>query len=318
MTRGWVAERAIRRPLEAPVTLSLLDWWRRRRRKLMPYLFILPFFAIYGLFHLYPAVSAVNLSFHESVGLGSSEFIGLENYTTLLRDPRFLHALTNTATYAAASVFILSPLALLVALAIRSYLVPRGFKGFYRVAFFLPILTSFVVIALMFGLVFHKDYGLLNAGLGAVGLPGPDWLRSESFALPSIILVAIWAYLGINTLYFLAGLESIPDELKEAASIDGAGTWQIFWHITLPLLRPTILFVGVQATIFSFQLFEVPFLLTEGGPSDATLTLAIYLYETGFENFNRGYASAIGVLMAVMSIGLTGVWLFLFRRSSTR
>jgi ABC-type sugar transport system permease subunit len=301
----------------SPSALARSSWWQRHQRSLMPYVFVLPFFVIYGVFRLYPVLSALNLSLHESVGLGSPTFVGLRNYTDLLADSRFLHAVRNTSVYAAASVFILSPMALAVALAIRSSLVPGRLKGFYRVVFFLPQLTSFVVIALMFGLVFDKDFGLLNAGLRAIGFPQPNWLRSETFALPSIILTGIWTYIGINALYFLAGLQNVPEELREAAAIDGAETRQIFWHVTIPLLRPTILFVGVQATIFSFQLFEIPFLLTGEGPSDSTLTLAIYLYQTGFRSFDRGYAAAIGMLMALISLLLTALWLFLFRRSKT-
>ena len=165
----------------------------------------------------------------------------------------------------------------------------------------------------MFGLVFDVQYVLLNAFLDSIGLQQYNWLRSEALALPSIVLVAIWTYLGLNSLYFLAGLQNIPDELTEAAALDGAGRFQTFWGVTLPLLRPTILFVMVQATIFSYQIFEIPFLLTGGGPSDASLTLAIYLYEVGFSQFEQGYAAAIGYSLAVISILLAGLQLVLFR-----
>lgn len=283
-------------------------------RLITPYLFLLPFFVVYGIFLLYPVVDAFRLSFFEQTGISTPTFVGLENYRDLFTDERYLKALLNTTLYALASVFILSPLALLVALAVRSFVVPSAnLQSFYRVAFFLPNITSFVVIALMFLLVFDVDFGLLNAALEAVGLPGFNWLRSERLALPSIVLVAIWTFLGINSLYFLAGLQNIPDELNEAAALDGAGRGQIFWGVTLPLLRPTILFVLVQATIFSFQIFEIPFLLTQGGPSDASLTLAIYLYEVGFRQFEQGYAAAIGYSLALISIVLAGVQLLLFR-----
>lgn len=283
-------------------------------RLITPYLFLLPFFVVYGIFLLYPVVDAFRLSFFEQTGISTPEYIGLENYRELFTDERYLKALLNTTLYALASVFILSPLALLVALAVRSFIVPSAnMQSFYRVAFFLPNITSFVVISLMFLLVFDVDFGLLNAGLESIGLPTFNWLRSESLALPSIVLVAIWTFLGINSLYFLAGLQNIPDELNEAAALDGAGRAQIFWSVTLPLLRPTILFVLVQATIFSYQIFEIPFLLTQGGPSDASLTLAIYLYEIGFRQFEQGYAAAIGYSLALISIVLAGAQLMLFR-----
>jgi ABC-type sugar transport system permease subunit len=286
------------------------------RRTAVPYLFLLPFFLIYAVFLVYPVFAALRLSFYEASAFGGDTFTGLTNYARLAQDPRYLEALRNTTIYALASVFILSPLALLVAVAIRSFVVPTAaFKSFYRVVFFLPFITSFVVIALMFNLVFNDDYGLLNSALSALGLPTVDWLGDERVALLAVILVGIWTYLGINALYFLAGLQNIPEEVIEAARVDGANRLQIFWRVTLPLLRPVILFVVVQATIFSYQIFEIPFLLTEGGPSDATLTLAIYLYEVGFRQFDRGYASAIGYSMAIIAITLATVQILASRRS---
>jgi ABC-type sugar transport system permease subunit len=290
-------------------------WWRRNRRTITPFLFLLPFFLIYTVFMIYPIFAALRLSFYEAGGFGSPTFVGLENYKNLIEDSRYLEALRNTTVYALASVFILSPIAFLFAIIIRSFVVPTAtFKSFYRLTFFLPFITSFVVIALMFQLVFDADFGLLNSFLSTIGLPKLAWLRSEQLALPSIIMVGIWTYVGINSLYFLAGLQNIPEELPEAAAVDGAGRWKTFWYVTLPLLRPVILFVVVQATIFSYQLFEIPFLLTGGGPSDATLTLAVYLYEIGFRQFERGYASAIGYSMAVIAIALTTIQLLFYRR----
>lgn len=282
--------------------------------KITPYLFLAPFFLVYATFLLYPVLAAFRLSFFEQIGISSPSFVGLENYRALLSDGRYLKALLNTTLYALASVGILSPLALLVALVVRSFIVPStNAQSFYRIAYFLPNITSFVVIALMFTLVLDTDFGLLNGFLAAVDLPTFNWLRSERLALPSIIMVAIWTYLGLNSLYFLAGLQNIPEELAEAAALDGASRGTIFWTVTLPLLRPTILFVVVQAIIFSYQIFEIPFLLTGGGPSDASLTLAVYLYEVGFRQFDQGYASAIGYSLAIISTLLAGMQLLLFR-----
>ncbi len=290
------------------------SWWSRHEHDVAPYLFILPFFLIYGVFYLYPVISAFILSFHRSVGLGSRTFIGLDNYVQLANDPRYRKALVNTTVYTLSSVFILSPLALAVAMTVRSFLVPsKNMQSFYRIAFFLPNLTSFVVIALMFALIFNKDFGLLNQALASLGLPKVGWLRETRFAMPSIVIVAVWAFLGINSLYFLSGLQSIPEEINEAASIDGATRPQAFWHVTLPLLRPTILFVVVQAVIFSYQLFDLPYLLTGGGPSDATLTLAMYLYTIGFSQFNLGYAAAIGYSLAMIAVVVSMFQFGLFR-----
>lgn len=289
-------------------------WWDRHQLAFAPYLFVLPFFLIYGVFFLYPVVSSFILSFYKAVGLGSRTFVGVNNYTLLLHDPRYLKALGNTTLYTLASVFILSPLALLVAMALRSFMVPwRNVQSFYRIMFFLPNLTSFVVIALMFALIFNQDFGLLNQALASFGIPKVGWLRETGLALPAIIIVAIWTFLGINSLYFLAGLQAIPEEMNEAAAIDGATRWQTFWNVTIPLLRPTILFVVVQAIIFSYQLFDLPYLLTGGGPSDASLTVAMYLYTIGFSQFSFGYAAAIGYSLALIAIIVSLFQFGLFR-----
>ncbi len=293
---------------------ATITWWGRHSHNVAPYLFLLPFFLIYGIFFLYPVVSSFILSFYRAIGLGSSTFIGFNNYTALASDPRYRHALVNTTLYTLASVFILSPLALVLALMVRSFIAPwPNLKSFYRVTYFLPNLTSFVVIALMFALIFNKDFGLLNQVLISVGLPKVGWLTETNLALPSIILVAIWTFLGINSLFFLAGLQAIPDEINEAAAIDGATRWQTFWGVTIPMLRPTILFVVVQAVIFSYQLFDLPYLLTAGGPSDATLTVAMYLYTMGFSQFSLGYAAAIGYSLAVIAIVVSLIQFGLFR-----
>jgi ABC-type sugar transport system permease subunit len=308
-----------RSPESAPALRSRVperraSWWGRHQHEVAPYLFVLPFFVVYAVFFLYPVISSFILSFYKAVGLGSRTFVGLNNYASLANDPRYLKALVNTTVYTLASVFILSPLALAVAMAVRSFIVPwSGMKSFYRIAFFLPQLTSFVVIALMFALIFNQDFGLLNQALASLGLPKVGWLRETSLAMPSIVLVAIWTFLGINSLYFLAGLQNIPEEMNEASAIDGATRWQTFWHVTLPLLRPTILFVVVQAIIFSYQLFDLPYLLTAGGPSDATLTLAMYLYTIGFSQFSLGYAAAIGYSLALIAVIVSAFQFGLFR-----
>ena len=290
---------------------------RVQRRTFVPYLFLLPFFTIQAVFLLYPVVSALFLSLFQATGVGSRRFIGLGNYVALAQDPRYLHALLNTTEYALGSIFLLSPLALLIALAVRSFIVPSdNAKSLYRLAYFLPQLTSFVVIALMFALVFDKDYGLLNNFLAGFGLPKIGWLRESSLAMPSVIMVGIWTFVGINSLYFLAGLQNIPHEVNEAAAIDGAGRLQTFYYVTLPMLRPTLLFVIIQATIFSYQIFDLPYLLTGGGPSDASLTVVIYLYQAGFQQFKLGYAAAIGYSLGIISIALSLIQLRVFRRWS--
>lgn len=288
---------------------------RSARRSLTPYLFLLPFFVVYACFMLYPILSALDISMHARSGFEAPRFVGLRNFQALFSDARFLHAMVNTALYACGTVFVLSPIALMVAVTLRSFAIPwRRLQSFYRVVLFLPNITSLVVIAIMFSFLLQPRFGMINAALGTIGIGPFNWLQSTSLVLPTIVGIAIWTYLGLNSLYFLSGLQSIPDELYEAAALDGAGRVTTFFRVTLPLLRPTIVFVVVQATIFSLQVFELPFLLTGGGPSDAGLTLGVYLYQVGFVQFNQGYASAVGWAIAAMTLLLTSAQLLVFRR----
>lgn len=282
-------------------------FWSRNQRKISPYLFVAPFFVLFAIFLAYPVIYSFVLSFYQARGLGARTFIGLENYRELFVDPRFRKAVFNTTYYAAGSVFVLSPLALLLALALNTKWLKL--KGLFRVAFFVPVITSEVVIAVMFTLVFDQDYGLLNAGLRTLGLSAVPWLRSPAWAMPSIILLGIWIWLGLNALYFLAGLQNIDQEYYEAAAIDGANRFQLFRYITLPLLKPVILFVVIQAIVGSYQLFTQPWVLTQGGPQDATLTVTMYLYLQAFRFFNLGYASAIGYALVVIILTLSFIQL---------
>jgi ABC-type sugar transport system permease subunit len=283
-------------------------WWSTHQRGLAPYLFLAPFIILFFLFFAYPVGYAFYLSLFKRVGFAPPSYVGLHNYADLLGDGRFLHSLGNTSYYAAGSLFVLSPLALLIALALNSDLL--RLKGLYRLLFFLPFVTSAVVVALMFSLVFDKTYGLLNAALGLVGIPRIPWIESTTWSMPSIILLGIWTYVGINAMYFLAGLQNIPKELVEAARIDGANAVGIFWHVTVPQLRPIILFVAVQAIIGSYNLFAQPFVLTRGGPEDSTLTMTLYLYQEGFQFGQFGYAAAIGYAIAFIIIVISVVQLW--------
>jgi len=284
---------------------------RLRPQVVAPYLFIAPFFVLYAIFSAYPVLYSFWLSFHVRQGMSTPRFIGLGNYLDLLSDARYLKALANTATYAGGIVFILVPLALATAVALGSRLVPFG--QLFRLAFFLPAITSAVVISIMFSIVFDYRYGLLNRALAAFGAAPVPWINEAEWALPSLILLGVWTWTGLNTLYFLAGLKGVPQELTEAALIDGATPLGAFRHVTLPLLRPVTLFVVISAINGSFQVFAQPRLLTQGGPSDATLTLTLYLYDVGFGYFNLGYASAIAYSIVAIILTLALVQLRIFR-----
>ncbi len=274
------------------------SWWYRNKRRVAPYIFISPFYILFLVFGIYPIFYSFVLSFYKGFGFDKKTFFGLGNYVHLFQDPRYYMAVANTTFYALGSLFILTPLALLVALAVNSALVK--WKPIYRIGFFLPVITSSVVIAVIGARIFDQTYGLLNALLSVFHIAAVPWLSDKNVVMRSFVLLGIWNWLGVNMLYWIAGLNAISKDFYEAASIDGANKWQSFLHVTLPLLRPMTLFMVLQAIIGSYNLFAEPFLLTGGGPSDGSLTITLYLYNQGFQNFNVGYASAIAYSMALL------------------
>lgn len=287
---------------------------RNRERQLAPYFFLAPFFIGYGVFFVFPVLWSLYLSFFQRVGvLAEPRFVGLGNYIRLLSDDVFLKSLFNTTYYALGSIFLIVPAALGLAL----LLTRRGLHGreFFRLFFFLPNITSGVVIAIIFSLVFSHEYGLINNYLLApLGIDKVDWLRNTATIMPAIILIGLWRWMGINAIYFMVGLQNIPPEVKEAARVDGASSFQAFRHVTLPLLRPTLIFVVTVAIIGSYTLFAEPSILLgpSGGPSNAGLTVTMYLYQVGFNNLNLGYAAAIGYALAIVIIVLSLLQLRLF------
>ena len=301
---------------------ALSVWWSRNQRRIVPYFFLAPFLLSFLLFTVYPAGAAFFLSFQRVRGFISAEegggvvleYKGLENYERLLtKDKRLRTALENGAEFAFGTVFIQIPLALGVALLLNS---PRvRLKAIARLAFFAPYITSAIVVGWIFTLVFDERYGLLNALLGVVGLEGVGWLRNPDAVMPALIILGLWTWVGCNSLFFLAGLQNVPQDLTEAARIDGASTLRVFWHITLPCLRPVFVFVVITGMIGSFNIFGQPYLLfdTGSGPQDSALFPLMYLFFMGFENVRMGYASAIGYLLTAMILVITGLQLLLFR-----
>jgi len=188
------------------------------------------------------------------------------------------------------------------------------FRTVYRVGYYIPVITSIVAIAVVWRFLLNPDYGLINMTLAAFGIQGPAWLADPALAMPSIIAMAVWRNLGFAMIVFLAGLQAIPVTLYEAASIDGAGRWQAFKSVTLPLLKPTILFMTVITTIGYLQLFEEPFVMTGGGPLDSTLSVTMYMYQQGFAFFHQGYASAIAYVLFVI-VAIVAFLQFKFLRS---
>ncbi|HXF63638.1 MAG TPA: sugar ABC transporter permease [Caldilineaceae bacterium] len=286
---------------------GLSYWWQRNQIKVIPYLYIAPFFVLFAIFLAYPVVNSFWISFYKQQGISTPEFVGLRNYLNLLSDPRFKQSVINSTVYALGSLFVQIPLAFILAVTIHSWLVPwLNVKSFYRLAFFVPLLTSGVVVALMFGILYDYNSGLINSYL--MNLFGEDakigWVRDARVVKLSIILLLVWQFTGLNSLYFLAGLQNIPRELEESAAIDGANGWTILTRITIPLLRPVILFVVITAINGSYQIFTQPYLLTGGGPRDQSISMVMYLYNTGFSYFNLGYASAIGYTLVLIVVTL--------------
>ena len=291
-----------------------LQWWGRKQRKIAPYLFISPFYILFGVFFIFPVFYALALSLHKMTGFSTPTFIGLSNYATAFDDPRLLQALINTTFFALGSVFIQLPISFGLALAFNSSST-RRLDSIYRVGYFFPVLASTVVVALMFTLVFNKDYGIANSALRLLGFAPIPWLSSRAWAMPSVILLGVWIWAGVNSFYLLAGLKGIPEELHEAAAIDGANGWQTFLNITVPMLRPVILFVTTAAIIGSYSLFAQPLILTGGGPGDASLTMVMYIYFQGFRYVQMGYASALGYILALLIFILSLLQLRLFGMS---
>ena len=249
-----------------------------------------------------PVIYSAWLSLNEGDYLRPPVFVGVANYTRALQDELVGRALINTAYYVIVTVPVGIALALMLATAMNQKL--RGIV-FYRSIYFLPTITSAVAISLMWAWMYNPQFGLINVALKTIGIKGPKWLASPDWAMPAIMIMAIWRGLGYNMLLFLAGLQSIPKELMEAAEIDGANAVQRFFRITLPLLSPTTFMLVVLSIIGGFQVFEYSYVMTQGGPLYSTLTAVLMIYQKGFETFEMGYASALAYLLFAIILVLT-------------
>lgn len=272
-------------------------------RRLAPYAFVLPALALFAAFKLYPIVRSFVLSLHRNVG-GTDTFVGADNYTRLLHDPLLRTALTNTAVVLAVQVPVMLALATGLAVAFDSRLLRA--RPLFRLGFFLPMVTGLVAYGVVFSVLLNEKYGLVNWLLHFAGVDAVPWLTDPLWAKVSLSLALTWHYTGYNAVILLARLQSIPRELYDAAAVDGAGAWRSFRHVTLPGLRPALLLTVVLSTIGTLQIFDEPFVLTHGGPDNATLTIGMYLYQNAFSYFDFGYASAIAHALAVL-IGLLGL-----------
>jgi len=257
-------------------------------------LFLLPNLLGFLVFIFWPLIASFGLSFTSWDLLTPIKWIGLENYKTLISDQVFWKVLWNTIYFTVGNVPVGIILSLFLAIALN-----QKIKGItiFRAVYFLPVISSTVAVAIVWQWLYNPEFGLMNYLLSLVGIDGPNWLSSTTWAMPAVIITSIWRGLGFNMLLFLAGLQGIPETYYEAAKIDGANWWVLFKNITIPLLSPTTFFVVVISIINSFQVFDQIYIMTAGGPARSTSVLVHYLYQNAFQYFKMGYASAIGYVL---------------------
>jgi cellobiose transport system permease protein len=280
--------------------------WNEIYKNRMIYLFISPFFILFAVFGFFPILFSLYLSFHKWDGIGEMKFEGFGEYIYLLHDADFWKSILNTLEIWIISTIPMLFFALLIAFLLNSTFV--RFRNVYRVIYFLPNVTSIVAVAIVFGTIFGDNYGFLNFVLKTLGLNPVLWLSSPFWLKVAIAAMVIWRWTGYNSIIYLAGLQSIPQELYEAARIDGANMMQTFFRITIPILRPIILFTLITSTIGGMQIFTEPQVLTNnsGGPEHGGMTIVLYLYQQSFLNHMFGYGSAVAwgmfVIIAIFSL----------------
>lgn len=271
-------------------------------KKLAPYVFVLPFIIVFLMFFLYPLISTIIMSFQNVQPAGGSQFIGLKNYKDLLNG-HFYTALWNSARYTFWTLLILVPIPIVLAVFLNSKKLVG--KKFFRAALFMPTLTSVVVAGIVFRLIFGETSAApFNTLMAMFGVGAKAWLRDSRYSMTLMVALATWTWMGINIIYYLSGLQNIPQELYESAQIDGAGPISRFLYITIPMLRPVIIYVLTISVYGGFAMFTQSYVFwSNHSPSDAGLTIVGYLYQQGFETSNMGLASAIGiVLLAIVLI----------------
>ncbi|WP_202918610.1 carbohydrate ABC transporter permease [Saccharothrix deserti] len=294
----------------------------RRIRSYWPqYLAISPFFVIFAVFGLFPVLFSLYLAFHRWDGLGEMQFVGLDQFRYVLEDGTFWLSMRNTFIIWFISTIPMLSIALVIAAMLNS---TKRFSAFYRVAYFVPNITSLVAVAIFFGAVFSTNFGLINAFLQAVGLPTGRWLTDPLGMKIAVATVMTWQWTGYNAIIYLAGMQTIPSDVYEAAKIDGAGPVQTFFRITIPMLRPIILFTVIVSTVSGLQSFTEPQVLfgtnttlnpNTGGPGQGALTMVLYFYHQAFDNRDFGYGAAIAwVVFAVIALFAAINWRLVQRR----
>jgi multiple sugar transport system permease protein len=283
-----------------------------RKRERAAWGFVAPALIAIGVFFAIPVFAALLLSLtdfdiYALADIGNMRFVGLQNYERLFANPLFWGAMKNTGLFAVLGV----PLSIAASLAAAVILNARVIKWrpLWRVMFFAPFVTTLVATAVLWNYMLHTRYGVINWALGAFGIPPVDWLGDPATSIPAILMFVVWKTFGYNMLIFLAVLQTVPDDLYEAARIDGAGPWKQFRHVTLPAIGPTLLLVSIIAVASFFQLFSEPYVMTQGGPAQSTVTVLYFMYEEGFKWWNLGSASAVAFVLFVCILAVTLVQL---------
>lgn len=275
-------------------------------KKTAPYIFLLPMIVLFAVFMVYPIIDSLILSFQDFVD-GEYIFYGVQNYITMFHDPVFWQSLKKTFIYLIIQVPVMVVLSLILGVLVEQAFLK--FRTGFRISIFLPAVTALVAYAIVFKLLFNTDFGLVNHALRALGFDGVDWLNTVWGARMAIIIAITWRWTGYNTIIMIAGLKNIPTELYESAEIDGASFWQKLRYITIPMVKSIMLFVSITSTIGTLQLFDESFILTSGGPNNATITIGHYLYNTGFSYYKFGYAAALSYALVVI-IGILSILQF--------
>jgi multiple sugar transport system permease protein len=268
--------------------------------------FLAPSLIAFCIFVLAPSIAVAVLSLFRWNLLSDGTFIGFDNFVRLASDARLLDVYRSTTFMAIVILAVNIVIGLLLAVLLETRM-PNWLRGFFRLSFLFPFVVSSSAVALIWRFLLNKDLGLVNYWLGLIGIDRIDWLGSSFWAPISVIIVSSWKTVGFSILIYVAGLQSIPNEIREAAIVDGANAWQRFFRITLPLLSPTVLFLLVINTISAFQLFAEPKVLTGGGPGDASRTIVQYIYDLAFGAFDLGYASAVGLTLLLVLVVLTTI-----------
>jgi ABC-type sugar transport systems, permease components len=273
---------------------------RAIRKYGMAYLFIAPPVVSVLVFLVGPMLTSLWWSFNDYSGLQEATFVGLANYRRLFSDPIFLRALANTTAFVLMGMSAGPALGMATALMLNQKV---RLQGFFRTAYFLPVMTSFVVIATIWRMLYSEN-GIINYAIGLVGLAPVDWLGDPSWALVSIAVASVWQGFGFETVLFLAALQDVPKELQEAAMLDGAGSWRRFLAVTLPHLKPVIVYAFLVGIIGSYQVFDQVYVMTQGGPMNSTISVVYYLFKK-FGDLRLGYASAVAYVLFVILVGLS-------------